>query len=932
MLIKKSLLTLLSVIIVLAAYNQTTTVKGKLIDSIAKQPLKDATISILDAKDSTAEVYALSKEDGSFEIKDVANGSYIILFSFQGYKPIYKNLILTKDKNIVDFGSIWMIVAPKVLDEVIVTSTPPITVKKDTLEFNAASFKTKPNAVVEDLLKKLPGVVVDKDGNVNAQGENVQRIFVDGKRFFGNDPKLATKNLPPDMVDKIQIYDAQSDQSAFSGFDDGERTKTINIITRKDKRKGLFGRGIASAGDQERYDGSISLNYFNGDRKLTFLSQANNVNKQGFTAQDGGGSGRSRAGITTTKAVGLNYSDIWNKKTEFSGSYFYNNLATDRDARSFTEFFNSRDSTSNFSNRVINNNRLSENHRFNFNIEHKFDSMNSLIIRPDISIQKGNNINETESYTTVGTVFGKNDIRQNEISQKTNSSSNSFNGSINAIFRHRFKAKGHSFSVAVTAGKGDNSSDGTNFTTSKFYIPRDSINIANQVYNTSGKNNSFNTNFSYTFPIVQNHLIELSYNYNERFSNSDRNTFSFDSLTNEYSFLVDSLTNYFENKNTSNRATIGYRIQGEKFNFGIANGVQFSTLKSENTSKGTFFNRNFTNFYPTANFVYNFARRKNLRINYNGRTNQPSVTELQPVPDNSNQTNIVTGNPNLGQEFIHSLRIIYTSVNQQTGKNVSLFVSGNLTNNKIVSSTTQLANGNQTTTFENRNGVFGINGNFNYGFQLKHPKSNLNFVTTASFNKDVSLINDAINYTYNTRFGERINWTMNLNEQLDLNFAASYNYTISRYSIRKQNNRNAYTRSLSIEPTYTFKGGWILSTDFDYSYNGGLTSGYNVSLPLWSASFAKQLFKDKSGELKFSIFDILNQNISVSRTVTNNFVRDEQNTILQRYFLISFTYNLRKFGAGPQNQDRNRPFDRENFRQRNGGFGGGNGGGGFRRN
>lgn len=254
---KKSLLLLLLSIGWLHAFAQNTAIiKGKVIDSTAKQSLKDASISILDAIDSTVEVSSLAKEEGVFEIKDVPNGKYIVRFSFQGYSTIYK--LITVDKTLINLGNIYLETSAANLSEVIVTSTPPMTVKKDTLEFNAGSYKTKPNAVVEDLLKKLPGVIVDKDGNVNAQGEQVARILVDGKRFFGNDAKMATKNLPPDIVDKIQVFDAQSDQSAFSGFDDGTRTKTINIITKKDRRKGIFGRFIAGHGDQGRYDANAN--------------------------------------------------------------------------------------------------------------------------------------------------------------------------------------------------------------------------------------------------------------------------------------------------------------------------------------------------------------------------------------------------------------------------------------------------------------------------------------------------------------------------------------------------------------------------------------------------------------------------------------------------------------------------------------------------
>lgn len=908
----------------------TGSVKGRLLDSSAKQSLKDASISILEAADSTVEVSRLAKEDGSFEIKDIPYGHFLIRVSFQGYSTVMKKLSITKEKADINLGNIYMQTAAANLGEVVVVSTPPITVKNDTLEFNAGSFKTKPNAVVEDLLKKLPGVLVDKDGNVNAQGEQVARILVDGKRFFGNDPKMATKNLPPDIVDKIQVYDAQSDQSAFSGFDDGTRTKTINIITKKDRRKGLFGRFIAGAGDQGRYDASINLNLFNGNQKITLLSSANDINKQSFSPSDGGGSGRSRGGITDTKSVGLNYSDLLGK-TDVAGSYFYNNLNTNRDAKTFTERFIPNNDTSNFTSQKTNSNRTSENHRFNFNIESKIDSMNSLIIRPDISFQSSNGINQVISKTTRGKIFGNGDILQNDNNQTTSSKSDGYNGDMNATFRHRFKARGHTFSISLTGSGSDNNSTGTNYANTDYYAPyspKDTTILTDQISKTVSKGNGVSNNFSYTFPIVKNHIVELSYGYNHNNSNSDKETYSYDNSTKDYTHRVDSLSNFFQNENSSNRVTIGYRVQTETMNFGFSNGIQYSNLKSDNTSKGTHFDRNFTNIYPTASFMYNFTKKKNLRINYNGRSNQPSVVQLQPVPDNSNRNNIITGNPNLGQEFSHSIRLLYTSVNPLTFRNISALISGSTTSNKVVNSTTQNNDGTQATTYENKNGTFNLYGNINYGFQLKNPKSNLNFISNISYSRDVSLINTAVNYTTNTRFGEAINWTMNLNEKLDLNFNTTYNYNIAKYSIKPENNRDYYTQSFSVEPTYTFNGGWVLGSDFDYTYNNGLTAGYNASLPLWNASLAKQLFKKKDGEIKFSISDILNQNISVSRNVTNNYVQDVQNNVLQRYFLITFTYNLRKFPGGPQ-QKRGEGFRNRQFPDGNRGEGGGNRGGGF---
>ena len=468
----------------------TATLKGKLIDSVGKQPLKDASITILEAKDSTLDVFGLAKADGSFQVDRISFGEMIVLIKFQGFEAYSKKINFSKANSSVDLGTIYMKLAANDLGEVTVTQSP-ITIKKDTVQFNASSFKTKPNAVMEDLLKKLPGVQVEADGTVKAQGENVQRILVDGKRFFGDDPKLATKNLPPDMIDKIQVFDALSDQSAFTGFDDGNRIKTINITTKKDKRKGYFGRAVVGAGsdsDEGRYDNSVNLSHFNGDMQLTFTGQANNVNKQNFSIQDmfggggaargggGGGGGRggvsiaapasTSGGIVNTLAAGLNYKDVWGKKTDVSGSYFFNDQKTYREQKSFTQnLIPGSPDSSIFNDQTNNTVSKNQNHRINFNIEHQFDSSNSVIIRPNISFQETESVNDVTTFSTRGTSKNLNNSIAKTIRENTG-----YTAGIEATFRHRFKKKGRTYSIAFNPSQSINDGNTSNYSINNFFF------------------------------------------------------------------------------------------------------------------------------------------------------------------------------------------------------------------------------------------------------------------------------------------------------------------------------------------------------------------------------------------------------------------------------------------------------------------------------
>lgn len=966
-----TLICLLGILQTAFSQNNSGIVKGRIIDSTLKQSLKDASITILNGSDSTLEVFTLAKENGIFQLNNVPFGKHILMVAFQGYENIFKQIEISETAKTLDLGNIYLQQRSNQLDSVVVKA-PPIVVKKDTIDFNAGMFKTKPNASAEDLLKKLPGVEVDRDGNVKAQGQNVTRVLVDGKRFFGDDPKLATRNLPTDIIDKIQVIDAMSDQSAFSGFDDGEREKTINIITKKDRRKGYFGKASVGFGTDDRYDNSLNLSRFNGNRQLSLIAQGNNINKQNFSIQDilgsfgganmGGGRGGGRTGggggnfggigagafrqiaggllnlsnggngIIETWAGGLNYRDVWSKNTEAYGSYFYNNTRVNREQISLTENILGGSSGSLFNNTNSELNNRNQNHRINFNIETKIDSLNSIIIRSNLSFQQSDNNNRS---TTLGTQ-GKT-VTVNNSDYKATSSNEGMNGDLNLLWRKRFLKRGRTLSTNISMSKNTNDGYGNSITEQITYrnnTPR--YDTLNQRYDSESNGRNFSTNISYTEPIAKNQQIEISYNYSNNFTNSLRETYRFNKVTGLFDIRDSAQTNDFENTFESHRGALNYRYQKEKINFGFGAGVQFAELSSINKSQNTNIHQNFINFFPSANFNFAQSRSKNLRVNYRGSTNQPSATQLQPVFDISNPLSVRGGNPNLKQEFRHNFNVFYTSFDILTMRNFFASISASTTQNRIGNSTfiylpgSTLPPGIPSNSIQpgatisiptNLSGVFSTNGFVNFGFPLKKPKSNINLSTNFAYNQDPSIINSVKNYTRNFLIGQTISWTMNLKERFDFNLRTTSTYNQVRNTFNPQSNQNFFTQLFSIDFTYSTKSGWLLASDWDITMFAGRSDGFNQTVPIWTPSIAKQLFKDKSGEIKFSVFDVLNRNINIDRTVSESSIRDVQTVVLKRYAMLSFTYNLRKFsGPQPNQQNRMGAPGMNMFRMRNGGF------------
>jgi hypothetical protein len=902
-------------------------VKGTIADTSGKQDLSEATVSLTPLSDSSDIQYVTTDKNGSFRIKNLLPGNYSLLISFEGYQHIRKSIAINgSDHRDLDLGFLYMQHITDQLQEVVI-QVPPVLIRKDTVEYNAGSFTTKPNAVAEDLLKKMPGIQVDKNGTITAQGETVNRVLVNGKRFFSDDPKLATRNLPPEIIDKIQVFDDLSDQSKFSGFDDGNRVKTINIITKKDKRQGYFGKVVAGAGTNENYDESINMHRFENDEQISLIGQANDINKQNFTAdgnqggRGGGAQGAASAssnnpGVTTIWAGGANYKNSFGPTTDLYGSYFFNSQhisvnqqdstiksiqsATGQDSTNTTTGFNS-----NIQRRVT--------HRVYLNLEQRFDSSNSLIFRPNIVFQ--NNDPNTTYQSNTSDNHGL-PVNQSVGYSSSHNSGFNINGS-NLQLRHKFAKKFRTISLDLAGTANMNEGYGYNYAVNDFYRPR-STDTLNQYIVDTLHSYTVNPTLSYTEPVGKNQILELNLNYNYQHNVSVNNTFdTSDSLENSKTF--DSLfSNSYRFISHASRITLNYRIQNPKFNLSVGSGLQFTGFNSLNTTKNILVAQNYTNLTPTVNFQYTFSKTKHLRFNYNGRPGTPTVTQLQPLITTTDQINYQEGNPALKPQFTHSLRMLYSSFDPGTQHVLFATINASAVANDIQQAVYYNSKGGQQTTYVNLNGTYNFSGYFNYGFPLKKPKSNLNFITNLTYAQSQTLLaedsasaagnNYAHVFARNSAVSETVSWTTNIKKNFDMNLSSVSKYNINNRTgepvnkLDQQSNLNVFSQSFSLELTAYTNSGWLFAANLDYTYTNNHSAAYNASVPLLSPAIAKQLFKKKNGELRLSVFDLLNQNVSVSKTVTSSLETYARTNVITRYAMLTFTYNLNNFSEAKQNQ------------------------------
>lgn len=906
-------------------FAQNSILKGSVVDS-ADVLLPGASIVLYAANDSSDFRGVVTDLSGHFEIQ-TDPGYYRVKVSYIGFNSVYKDILLDYEE--VSLGKIVLKENSIYLNEIVVTGKRlPVILRGDTVEINAGAYKSNPDADASDILGKMP-TITNNNGRIQAEGEEVRKVLVDGKPFFGNDPNAALKSLPAEVIDKIQIFDDRSDQSKLTGFDDGNTEKTINIITKKEFRNGQFGHVSGGYGTDDRYRFNGLLNAFKDDQRITVVAQTNNINQQNFGTADlagvtsgssngrGGGRGRrggggsvggdagdflvgEQNGIVTTQAVGINYTDEITKKLSLNASYFYNR--TENDAATSLErnyFSDSLPQQYQENERAYSTN---ENHRFNVRMKYDLDSFNTFIYTPSLSLQRYDGLSNQSTAT----------LLNNELISRSDNNFGSelltYNLQNRLFWQYKFRKEGRTLSIDAsqtyypTEGDNELASQINGERSTKNLDQQSTLNQLNEVY--EGR-------LRYTEPLTQKLLLRLDYEPQLQLSQSDKLTYSQDTLSDSYTVLQTDLSNSFESQYTVQEAGAGLLYRPGKGNFFMFNtDYQYATLRTEQAFPATYgTSRNYSAILPMIMWRYQPSKNSNLRVRLRADTEVPQISQLQGVLNNTNPQQLYIGNPNLDQQYEYDLSVRYNRANPAASSSLFMMMRGNFTNNYIGTSSTiagrdsalvdgiWLVPGTQLAQPVNLDGYYNLQMFGIYGFPIDSTKLNLNINLSAQWSRIPGLINNEPNYTHNPGVGLGLTASSNVSEKIDFTVStnSAINYSLSTLS--PERNTQFFNQTSTAKLYWNIWKGLVYRTSLSHQYFAGLSQSYDAHYLLWGMGIAYKFMKDKRAEVGAEIFDILKQNQNISRNTTETYYEDRETNALRQYVMFTFRYNFGRYNV-----------------------------------
>ncbi len=939
---------------------QRLVLTGTIRDAADRSALIGAVVSLASARDTAALTGASTDMSGSFHFNNLSKGTYLIKVSYIGYDDLIRYLrIDSVNKNI---GALYLTQHSQAFKTVTIEAKAShVEQKNDTTEYNASTYKTNPDATAEDLLNKMPGIS-SNNGTVTAHGETVQKVLVDGKEFFGDDATAAIKNLPAEIVDKVQVFDRLSDQSAFTGFDDGNSVKTINITTKKGRNNGVFGKLYAGYGylDDSRYSAGGNINWFDGNRRLSLIGMTNNINMQNFASQDllgvqggrggrgGGGGGGSnnflvgqQGGVNITTSIGTNYVDVWGKKqkVKVAASYFFNQQSNSTITSLTRQYYTSHEASTLY-NENDTTKSLNRNHRINLRIEYSIDSNNTLVFTPKLIYQQN-----TQYYDLAGqTLLDAKELSHTGSQQYSYNSGYQVSGDI--LFQHKFKKKYQTFSVDI--GTTINNKNGNGSQTSySYYDTTNSTVPLDQQYLSYNHSYTLNANLALTEPVSEHSMMQLNYTPSITWNKSDQETDTLNHFDNKYNLLDTTLSDKYTNTYFTQRVGLSYRYRTPHLNASIGVNGQQAILNGTNIFPYQYNTTlTFLSVLPSLMFNYKFGNTSTLRIYFKTSTSPPSISQLQSVINNSNPLLLSTGNPNLNQSYNSSLNIRYGFAKGPKGQSFFAFANvsntiDNVTNSTIIASqdtlidkTVLLHRGSQFTYPVNINGTWSANTFFTYGVAIEPIKCNFSLNTGFNYNITPGLINNnlSLSSTYVPTAGFGL--SSNISEKVDFNISYSATYDVIKNTIQTATNNSYFTHTATGKFNWLFYKGFVFNTSLQNNYYNGGSEGFHQDIFLWNLALGYKFLKNRALDIRASVNDVLNQNSGLSRTVSQTYIEDDRTQVLKRYIMLTVTWTLRYFkgsGSGMPTEptERRGPPDGMPRGPRPGGGGGGGGYGGY---
>ncbi|MDA3614417.1 outer membrane beta-barrel protein [Polluticaenibacter yanchengensis] len=890
--------------IFLSAQTQKT-VDGYIADSTGFK-VASATVKLRMGKDSLMQ---LSNDFGYFKFSTFYAGSSILEISSMGYKLAQLKFVLADSLTHFPFDTIYLRNEDSELDDVVVTSTMAVKTMEDTVQYNVSAFNYREGAPVEDVIKKIPGVEVDKDGNISSQGKKVTKIRVNGKEFFGGDLQTATQNLPADIIANIQFIEDYGEQANLTGIKSGEPETIININIKKDKNKGTFGNATVSGGSRERYGISVNGNKFKDDNQFSFLANSNNANTNAFNFSGGRGGAMSQGnnvganGFTVSNSLGFNMRHKFNEKHVVYGSYSFSNRRNNTSTTTFAEDIDPDKIRTTNSMRESKTN--SSNHRVNLNWEYQIDSSMFLKLTPYYSINTGRN-NSASLSDIVRDLYYTNRESMNR------GHNNGANFGTDVIFNKKFGHNGRNLNTVLSFTQNNSNNDGTNY---NHYINIDSTYIPPAIQDTiqnllsEGLNNSIKkeAKLSYVEPLFSkagaNAMLELRYEYSNTVNNNDKEVFNV--LNNGQLEMNQNQTNYFDYNFTTNR--IGMNLKGQQGNFNYVVGylAQPVSMEGINISKNTEVRYSNNVWLPNARFVYKFNKNSTLTANYDARSTQPTYNQLQPIADSSNLNNVVIGNAELSPERNQTLDLRYSFNNRKTGANYFANFTTNIINDKVVVNRLNNTSGTgRTTTYLNADGFYRLTFNTGVSIPLHNKMFNLRFGINTTYDNNISYTDNFKNKGENWNIRPNAMFRLDIQDVVDLSLSGSYTYynTLTRFQTYNQNNI-ARTTQLSLNGKNYFFKDFTLGYQLSKVYNTGFGVSRN---PFIINVYAEYRFMNKNANVRLQAFDLLDENTGISRTVSATTITDSQSNRLAQYFMLSFNYRLQKFGGKAASGGNNR--------------------------